>query len=249
MGEVRFLDFSCYVLIIVAAFLSITSAFVVLGSAFFSLECSEATVTFCDYQTFSAGLFAILAALISGFIVWRQIEANNQNHFRDLRIKRIRSEYEETYKKYAVASCLASEISALTSRVKNEKYIEHFDRQIGDLQYNRIKYVSAFEMSSHYFLAFDTQLSEIGTLLEPLPEQIIEWYYAAKGCADTVQGINQGGYAHNPQEELSKDMKERLVSLVEGGDLLAKKLRGQAGAYKKTLSDLQWAQSQLEAGH
>lgn len=114
-----------------------------------------------------------------------------------------------------IALAFRGEIRALLGIIKRKKYIENFQWVIEQMEITQNKYPMHIQIRREYFLVFQNNVSNIGSLASPLPELIAQFYVQANSVLEELESHRDGTLDNIGIPDLIESVKELRALLQE----------------------------------
>jgi hypothetical protein len=92
----------------------------------------------------------------------------------------------------ALAHAFRGELKALQAIVRKRRYVEGLRNVVTHVQSSHQPYDFVIRVSHEYFNVFRSNIDKIGTLKNPLPERIAEFYVTANSILEDLKLIAEG---------------------------------------------------------
>jgi hypothetical protein len=164
---------------------------------------ADTAITLKDYMPLIGVVVGGVLAIVGGFasnlfVEWRRSVAES--------------------KKLALA--FKGELSALSLIAIKRGYVENIKAIIESMEETNQPLFVQIHVRREYFNVFNSNVSKIGALKNPLPEMIARFYVQANSILEDLQSYCDGTWANTSIESLIASKKE-LVSLMEDTFALA----------------------------
>ncbi len=158
---------------------------------------ADTAITLKDYMpligVMAGGVLAIVGGFASNlFVEWRRNATESKK----------------------LAFAFKGELQALSSIAKRRGYVEHIKTMIKTMEQTNQPLFVHIHVRREYFNVFNSNVSKIGALKNPLPEMIARFYVQANSVLEDLQSYRDGTWASASVESLIRSKKE-LVSLME----------------------------------
>lgn len=157
----------------------------------------DTTITLKDYMPLIGVVVGGTLAIVGGFasslfVEWRR----------------------DVSKSKKLAFAFKGELQALSSIANKRGYVKHIKSIINAMEETNQPIFVHIHVRREYFNVFNSNVSKIGALKNPLPELIARFYVQANSVLEDLQSYRDGTWANVSVESLISSKKE-LVSLME----------------------------------
>ena len=145
------------------------------------------------------GVLAIIGGLVSNlFVEWRRNVVESKR----------------------LAYAFKGELQALSSIARKRRYTEIINYYIAEMEKTRQPLFVNIQVRREYFNVFNSNVSKLGLLKNPLPELLATFYVQSNSILEDLQSYREGTWANASVESIIGSKKE-LLSLMEDTYALA----------------------------
>ena len=114
-----------------------------------------------------------------------------------------------------LALAFKGEITALLEHIKERRYQERFGEVIAEIEQTRQPFLMPFRVRFRYDRVYDSNVSRIGSLKEPLPELIPLFYIHVNAILEDLLSMGDETYARLDMDTLLRIYRDLLHVLGE----------------------------------
>lgn len=157
----------------------------------------QETITFKDYLPLLGVVVGGALAVLGGFVSNVLIEI-----FRDKKESK------------RLAFAFKGEIQALSHIVKKREYVSAINNVILEMERRQEPLFVNIQVRRDYFNVFNNNVGRIGSLKNPLPENIARFYVQANSILEDLQSYRDGTYSNADLDSVLSSSKD-LVEMIE----------------------------------